>query len=192
VTQVAFKEIINNDLLTLDIHNPITRLIMVPRRSDTLLYKNDFTNFSNWANFPKRPKISTEVANNSQYIETGIATGLFVTNGQMDIIQNMRILADGNELQELKPNSFYTDLTAFKYLSGGAKTHIPVYTFELHSPNAQPSGSLNSSRIRKFQVDLQVFPLPLNSTYIYNMNIYVENLNFFIVESGMGDNKYAL
>ena len=104
----------------------------------------------------------------------------------------MRILADGNQLQELKSNAFYTDLTAFKYLSGSANTHIPVYTFELHSPNAQPSGSLNSSRIRKFQVDLQVFPLPLNSTYIYNMNIYVENLNFFIVESGMGDNKYAL
>ena len=192
VTQVAFQEIINNDLLTLDIHNPITRLIMVPRRSDSLLYKNDFMNFSNWANFPKRPKILTEVANNSQYIESEIATGLLVPNGQMDIIQHLRILADGNQLQELKPNAFYTDLTAFKYLSGGAKTHIPVYTFELHSPTWQPSGSLNSSRIRKFQVDLQVFPLPLNSTYIYNMNIYVENINFFIVESGMGDNKYAL
>jgi hypothetical protein len=192
VTQVAFKEIVNNDLLTLDIHNPITRLIMVPRRSDSLLYKNDFANFSNWANYPERPKINTQVTSTSQFIQSESATGLLVANGQLDIIQNLRILADGNQLQELKPNAFYTDLTAFKYLSGGAKTHIPVYTFELHSPTWQPSGSLNSSRIRKFQVDLQVFPLPLNSTYIYSMNIYVENLNFFIVESGMGDNKYAL
>ena len=192
VTQVSFKEIIGNDLLTLDIHNPITRLIMVPRRSDSLLYKNDFMNFTNWATYPDRPRINTQVTNTSQFIQAESATGLLVANGQLDIIQNLRILADGNELQEFKPNSFYTDLTAFKYLSGGANTRIPVYTFELHSPTFQPSGSLNSSRIRKFQLDLQVFPLPVNSTYIYSMNIYVENLNFFIVESGMGDNKYAL
>jgi len=192
VTQVTFQEILGNTLLDLDIHNPVTRIIMVPRRSDVLLYKNDFTNFTNWANYPRRPKTNTEVPNNSQFIESETATGLLVPNTQLDIIQNMRILADGNQIQELKPNSFYTDLTAFRYLSGGARTHIPVYTFELHSPTAQPAGSINSSRIRRFQLDLQVWPLPIQTTYIYSMNIYVENLNFFIVESGMGDNKYAL
>ena len=192
VTQISFQEILGNSLLDLDIHNPVTRLILVPRRSDSLLYKNDFANFTNWVNYPKRPKTNTDVPSNSQFIESEAATGLLVANSQMDIIQNMRILADGNEIQELKPNSFYTDLTAFRYLSGGAKTHIPVYTFELHSPTAQPAGSINSSRIRRFQLDLQVWPLPTATTYIYSMNIYVENLNFFIVESGMGDNKYAL
>jgi hypothetical protein len=120
------------------------------------------------------------------------ATGLLVPGGQPDIIQYIRVLADGNEIQELKPISFYTKLTPYKYLSGQANTNIPVITFELHSPTPQPAGSLNSSRIRKFQLDLQVYPLPPNSTYIYSVNIYVENLNFFLVESGMGDNKYAL
>ena len=192
VTQITFQEILGNSLLELDIHNPITRLIMVPRRSDSLLYKNDFANFTNWANYPRRPKTNTDVPSNSQYIESGAATGLAIPNSQLDIIQNMRVLADGNEIQELKPNSFYTDLTGFRYLSGGANTHIPVFTFELHSPTSQPAGSINSSRIRRFQVDLQVWPLPPATTYIYSMNIYVENLNFFLVESGMGDNKYAL
>ena len=192
VTPISFQEIVNNDLLTLDIHNPITRLIMVPRRSDSLLYRNDFMNFTNWAFYPNKPRIDTQVADNNFLTELRVSTGLLVANGQIDIIQNLRILADGNQIQEMKPNSFYTDLTSFKYLSGGANTRIPVYTFELHSPTHQPAGSLNSSRIRKFQVDLQVHPLPLNSTYIYNMNIYVENLNFFLIESGMGDNKYAL
>jgi hypothetical protein len=192
VTQITFQEILNNALLDLDIHNPITRLIMIPRRSDTLLYKNDFMNFTNWSTFPMRPMVETQLSRASDYIVTDNATGLFVPNAQLDIIQNMRIMADGNQIQELKPTAFYTDLTAFKYLSGGAKTKIPVYTFELHSPTSQPAGSINSSRIRRFQLDLQVWPLPVNSTYIYSMNIYVENLNFFIVESGMGDNKYAL
>jgi hypothetical protein len=39
---------------------------------------------------------------------------------------------------------------------------------------------------------LQVYPLPPDSTYIYSFNFYVENINFYIVESGMGDLKYAL
>lgn len=192
VTPIIFQEITGNTLLDLDIHNPITRLIMIPRRSDVILYKNDFMNFTNWITYPLRPRIDTSVPSGSSYSQSQSSSGLLVANSQLDIIQNMRVLADGNEIQELKPTAFYTDMTAFKYLSGGANTHIPVYTFELHSPTPQPAGSLNSSRIRRFQLDLQVYPLPVNSTYIYNMNIYVENLNFFIVESGMGDNKYAL
>ena len=83
-------------------------------------------------------------------------------------------------------------MTPFKYLSGGADRHLPVYSFELSSPTSQLSVSVNSSRIRKFQLDLQVYPLPPNSSYIYGINVYVENLNFFIVESGMGGPKYTL
>jgi hypothetical protein len=192
VTLVPFPEIISNQLLDLEIHNPTTRLILVPRRSDTLLCRNQFDNFTNWWNYPERPKIPTQVANDSQFIEMESASGVIVPSGQMDIIQALRILADGNQLQELKPNFFYTRMTPFKYLSGGADRHLPVYSFELSSPTSQPSGSVNSSRIRKFQLDLQVYPLPPNSSYIYGMNIYVENLNFFIVESGMGGPKYTL
>jgi hypothetical protein len=192
VTLVPYTELINNDLIQLDIHNPITRLIILPRRSDSVLYRNDIMNYTNWWNYPTRPKIQTQVPSDSQFIETGNATGLLVPNGQLDIIQSLRVLTDGNEIQEAKPTSFFTNLTAFKYLSGGANRHIPVYTFELQSPSAQPTGSLNSSRVRRFQLDVQIYPLPPNSTYIYSMNIYVENINFFLVESGMGDNKYAL
>ena len=192
VTLISFPEIINNQLLNLDIHNPITRLVILPRRSDTILYRNRWDNFTNWWNWPQRPKVPTEFGNDSQYIEMESATGLQLAAGQPDIIQALRILADGNEIQESKPTSFYTELTPFRYLKGGADRRIPVYSFELTSPSPQPSGSINSSRIRRFQIDLQVYPLPVNSSYIYGLNVYVENLNFFIVESGMGDIKYAL
>lgn len=192
VTPVVFPEIVSNQLLTLDIHNPITRLIFIPRRSDTLQYRNAIDNFTNWWNWPLRPKIPTQVPSDSQYIEAHSASGLLVPGGQLNIIQALRVLSDGNEIQEMKPTSFYTGITPFRYLSGGANRNLPVYTFELHSPTSQPAGSLNSSRINRFQVDLQVHPLPPNSSYIYNLNIYVENLNFFIIDSGMGDLKYAL
>jgi hypothetical protein len=192
ITLVSFPEIISNQLLLLDIHNPITRIVMLPRRSDSVIYRNYASNFTNWWNWPTRPKIPTNVPSNSSFLEMENATGLVVPAGQIDIIQALRILSNGNEIQELKPASFYTNLTPWKYLDGGANRRLPVYSFELHSPTSQPAGSINSSAIRKFQIDLQVYPLPPNSTYIYSFNFYVENINFFIVESGMGDLKYAL
>jgi hypothetical protein len=192
VTLVSFPEIIGNQLLNLDIHNPVTRLVILPRRSDSIYYRNMYENFTNWWDWPNRPTIHTQVTSQSQLIDFHTSSGLTVPAGQLDIIQALRILSDGNEIQELKPTQFFTQLTPYKYLSGGANRNLPVYTFELHSPNAQPAGSLNSSRISRFQLDLNVYPLPPKSTYIYNINVYVENINFFLVESGMGDVKYAL
>ena len=192
ITRVSFPEILSNQLLLLDVHNPITRILMLPRRSDSMIYRNNAYNFTNWWNWPTRPKIPTNVPSNSPFVEMENATGLIVPAGQIDIIRALRILANGNELQESKPTSFYTNLTSWRALDGGANRRIPVYSFELHSPTSQPSGSVNSSVIRKFQIDLQVYPLPPNTTYVYSINCYVENINFFIVESGMGDLKYAL
>jgi hypothetical protein len=192
ITLVPFPELISNQILDLEIHNPITRIVIVPRRSDSLLYRNQINNFTNWWDYPNRPKIPTQITSDSQFIEMESATGLIVPAGQLDIIQGLRILADGNQLQDTKPTTFYTELTPWRYLSGGANRHLPVYSFELNSPTSQPAGSINSSLIRKFQLDLQLYPLPPESTYIYSLNVYVESLNFFLVESGMGDVKYAL
>ena len=185
VTKVSFPELFTNDLLNLDIHNPITRLILIPRRSDSLLYRNNVMNFTNWWDPPNRPTITTVTG------KSNISSGVVVPSGQRDIFSQIRILADGNELQEYKSNLFFSELTPFRYLSGGSNRGLPIYTFELHSPNSQPAGSLNSSRINRLQLDIQVNPLPVNSTYIYGVDVYVENLNFFLVESGMGAPKYA-
>jgi len=105
ITKIPLSEIIGNEIFQLDIHNPITRLILIPRRSDSVLYKNNLTNFTNWWNYPIRPKTHVEVPSNSQFIETTSATGLFVPNGQLDIIKYIRVFADGNEIQEIKPTS---------------------------------------------------------------------------------------
>ena len=189
MTLVPFPEILANQLLDLEIHNPITRLVILPRRSDALFYRNDYLNFTNWWNWPTRPKNTT--LDGTNFIRD-TASGVVISASQRDIIQSLRVVADGNEVQEVKPAEFFTEITPFRTLSGGADRKIPVYSFELTSPGFQPSGSLNASRIHKFQIDLGVYPLPTASTYIYSLNVYVENLNFFVVESGMGDIKYAL
>jgi hypothetical protein len=187
VTHVPFTEIVTNSLLDLYVHNPITRLIFLPRRSDSIYYRNKHDNFTNWWDWPNRPKQLT-------LGETGqipYSSGVSIPSGQVDILQSLRILSDGNDIQMVYPTTFFTDVTQYKYLSGGANRRIPVYTFELHSPTPQPAGSVNASRINRFQLDLGVFPLPTTPTYIYTVDVYVENINFFLIESGMGSKKYA-
>jgi hypothetical protein len=112
--------------------------------------------------------------------------------GQLNILRTLRVLSDGNEIQEEKPIEYFTKIVPWKSLKGQQNTMVPVYNFALHSPNTQPSGSLNASRIKNFQVEVDVWPLPPNTTYVYNLTIYVDSLNYFVVEGGMGGVKYAL
>ena len=80
----------------------------------------------------------------------------------------------------------------YRYTKGIGQEGLPIYSFQLDQTATQPSGSLNASRVRNFQVEVDVFPLPTNTTYTYDLDIYVENINFLEIVSGMGGLKYAL
>ena len=190
VTAYHFDSITSRQYVLLDTHNPIERLIILPRRSDSLLYRNQTSNFSNWINPNKSPFWNT--TNLSDSINIISSTGRQVLNGQYSIINTLTILGDGNPLQEEKPVSYYTDLVHWKYLKGNPDSEIIVYPFTVLSSSMQPNGSLNSSRIRNFQLDLNVFSLPNYSFYQYDISIYVESLNWVNITSGTGGLKYAL
>ena len=188
VTNYSFLGLYTRQTLDLETHNPITRLLFITRRSDAST-RNDFSNMTNWWNYPYPPFIATP--GQTPMNTRAFSSGLLVTQGQMQIIRNLRVLADGNEIQEEKPVDYFTKITPWKFVSGFPK-NIPIYSFSLGSPSPQPSGSINSSRIRNFQVEVDVYPLPAGTTYTYDLNIYVENINFFEIASGMGGLKYAL
>jgi hypothetical protein len=102
---------------------------------------------------------------------------------------------DGNELQEEKPVEYYTKVQSYRTLTGASlpeSLFLPVVNFSLSSPSDQPSGSINASRIRNFQLDVDPWPLPVPPTYVYELTVFVENYNFFTVESGYGGLKFAL
>ena len=189
VRMFSFEGLYNRQLLDVECHNPITRLIFITRRSDTP-YRNDFANLTNWYNYPKPPFNPTP--NTNAYLQNSASSGLLIPQGQIDMIRSIRVLVEGNEIQQEKPVDFFSRLTSYRYLTGDSEDFIPVYTFSLHSPSTQPCGSINASRIRNFQVDVDVYPLPLNTTYTYNLYIYAESINFFEVASGMGNRKYAV
>ena len=189
VTLYPFLGLYNRQLLDVEAHNPISRLLFITRRSDTI-YRNDFGNLTNWYSYPKPPFQPTPAVTN--YLSNYASSGLLIPQGQLDTIRNLRVLCDGNEIQQEKPVDFFTRITPYKFLTGDSEDLIPVYSFSLHSPTTQPAGSINASRIKNFQVEVDVFPLPQNTTYTYNLYLYVESFNFFEVASGLGGKKYAL
>ena len=191
-TPYIFPGIYNSQLLEVQTHNPINRFFFVPRRSDTLQYKNDITNFTNWWNFPSQPFI----ANAGAVASGAISSGTIQIARQDSIIRHIRILMDGNEIQEQKPVEYFTKVVPWRNLRGGSvqyeTNYLPLFSFELESPNIQPSGSVNTSRVRLVQIEVDIWPLPQPTTYLYNLNIYAENINWFEVASGMGGLKWSL
>lgn len=189
VRQIPYLGLYNRQILDIECHNPVSRLIFATRRSDSV-YRNDFNNLTNWYSYPKPPFIPTP--GTTTYLQNYNSSGLLIPQGQIETIRAIRVLADGNEIQQEKPVDYFTRITPYRNLTGDSDSMIPVYSFSLHSPTNQPAGSINTSRIRNFQVEVDVFPLPLNTTYTYNLYLYVESYNFFEVASGNGGKKYAV
>ena len=201
ITTYQFQGLTSRQLVELQTHNPIERMIIIPRRSDSLLYRNQVANFSNWLN-PLKPPFIPAGTPPPGYPPPAVpwppnvnltsATGNFVLNGQRSIMRALSVLGDGNLLQEEKPIEYFTQVVPWKYLTGIPDPELLVYPFGLHSPSTQPDGTINSSRIKLFQIDLNVYPLPANSFYQYDITVFVENLNWVSVSGGTGGLKYAL
>lgn len=193
VTTLPFPNLYTRTLYDLELSNPITRLLLVPRRSDSYFYKNQNANFTNWVDPRHQPWLPTPMATVSQ--NTTISSGLLIPNSQVQIINSLRVLLDGNEIQEEKPLEYFTKVQTFRTVKGASlpeSQYLPIVNFSLRDNEDQPSGSVNASRIRLFQLDVNPWPLPLNPSYVYDLVVYAENINFFVVESGYGGLKYAL
>lgn len=187
MTKFPNHDQVSRNVLDLQAHNPLTRMIFVQRRSDSSR-RNDFANFTNWFTYPNYPF----TANPSPPPGIPYSSGLLVPAMQDEMIRSIHVLCDGNEIQETKNTDFFTEYSPYKYAQGIGQTGLPVYSFQLNHSPTQPSGSLNASRIRNFQIDVDFWPLPAGIPYKYDVDIYVENLNFLEVVSGMGGLKYAL
>jgi hypothetical protein len=193
ITTFRFNSLYTRTLYDLELSNPITRLLLVPRRSDSYPYRNQVLNYTNWVNPNKAPWLPTPGPTIPQIVN--LVSGPLIPATQPQILRTLRVLLDGNEIQEEKPIQYYTKVSPFRTLTGASlpeSQYLPSINFALSSPHDQPSGSINASRIRLFQLDVDPYPLPLNPTYVYELTVYAENINFFTVESGYGGLKYAL
>jgi hypothetical protein len=187
ITKFSNLNISSRQYYNLYTQNTIPRILVVPRRTDAVRYRNQWTNYTNWYRYPIAPFLPS----NNPIGGVG-STGVLVPGTQLDLIQQMRVLADGNEIQEIKPLSFYREQTSWANSEGQLPPDgLAIYSFSLENSKWwKPSGSLNSSRTKNLQLDIQPYPLIQSTNYLVDYFIYVETINWFVVEAGMGGLKF--
>jgi hypothetical protein len=188
ITQYSFPSISTRQLFDLYTHNPVPRIIIIPRRSDSVQYMNAWTNYTNWWRYGQSPFVPA-------YSSAGLIgghSGTNITSMQQDIVRQIRVVCDGNEVQEIKPLTYFNQVSSWKYATGVFPPGLAIYSFALDTSKwTKPSGSLNTSRVKNFQIDLDPWPLPQNTMYLIHYTVYVESINFLVIEGGMGGMKYA-
>jgi len=201
VQTFTFPSITAQTRLDLDVHGLLSRIIFFGRRSDAIESRNDFVNLSNWKNAaqaPYWPLSTTAPTPNS---------GRLISYAQRDILRAARLLLAGNELQELKPAPFFEIQTAFANSQGTGYTGLnagslrptdvmgPLYqiNFALNSSDREnPSGTLNTSRIRDVQLEVQPWDLDPLSPFAYDFTVYCETINTVKIMNGMGGLGFAI
>jgi hypothetical protein len=201
VQTFTFPSITAQTRLDLDVHGLLSRIIFFGRRSDAIESRNDFVNLSNWKNAAQAP-----------YWPLGITaptpnSGRLISYAQRDILKAARLLLAGNELQELKPAPFFEIQTAFANSQGTGYTGLnagslrptdvmgPLYqiNFALNSSDRDnPSGTLNTSRIRDVQLEVQPWDLDPLSPFAYDFTVYCESINTVKIMNGMGGLGFAI
>lgn len=195
-----FPGVVTRTKLDLDCHNLVHRILFFGRRSDAIEERNDYINCSNWKNLtqaPYSPIPAASVAN----------SGYLIPFSQREILKSARLMCAGNELFEEKPAQFYELQMPFTTTTGGG-TSAPIHNglrpdtvmgplyqlpFALNaSDHEQPSGTLNTSRLRDIQLEVQPWPLDPNSPYVYDFTVYVESLNMVKLMNGMGSLAFAI
>jgi hypothetical protein len=195
-----FSNIVARKKLDLDAHGITHRVLFYARRSDAVPFRNDFTNLSNWKSLGQAPywPIAGAPQPNS---------GLLIPNSQRDILESARMVCAGNELFEEKPAEYYEVHTPYYTTMGGTNgltagsavrppdVFGPLYhmPFALHSSDHdQPSGSLNFSRLREIQLEVQTWPLDPDAPYTYDFTVFVESMNVIKYLNGMASLAFAV
>jgi hypothetical protein len=213
VQNYIFSGVVTRTSYRLDVHNIATRVAYFARRSDAIPYRNQHTNLTNWmyTQSALRPFATPSVGypqivrSGNQSIQIG-RSGLNLPGLRRQIIRNMYLLANGQQLFEPQDPDYFTAYVPYKYLKGNAMPFqdfglasqsemwpIHTYSFALHGSDPdQPTGTLNTSRINRLEIDIDVEDIPILANYSYELQVFVETLNFLEITGGMGGLKFAL
>jgi len=114
----------------------------------------------------------------------------FLNYRKSHIMKNARIMFNGLNRIEDKDAFYYNYVQPFQHHKGCGKDGIYVYSFCINPEDHQPSGSVNASRINKFQLVFQA-ERPFDSSYSFNATIYAVNHNILRISSGLAGLLYA-
>jgi hypothetical protein len=204
--------ITTRNVYRLDVHNISTRIVFYARRSDSIPFRNQPTNLTNWLNpiGARRPYVVPRSGQPNTVFLNGVQTslgrsGINLPGISREIVRNAFITANGTALFDSQDSKYFSEFVAYKNLNGGALPFYDYglmsqaelwplysYSFALNGSDVeQPSGTLNISRIDRFDLDVDVTPIPVGANYTYELQVYVEVLNFLEISSGLGGIKFA-
>ena len=192
-----FPGVTRRQRFDLEMYGLAHRLVFFGRRTDAIEQRNDYLNLSNWKNRGQAPYWP---------LSAGAAvpnSGLLVPFTQRDIVQSAKLILAGNDLMEEKPGTYFELHTPFLTGAGSSGGGLvrpddilgPLYhyPFALNaSDHTQPSGSLNTSRFRELQLEVQPYPLDPASPYGYDFTVYVETINVLRIMNGMAGLEFAI
>jgi hypothetical protein len=211
VQNFYFSGISTRNTYRLDVHNIATRIVIFARRSDSVPYRNQSTNLTNWTNplGSQRPfVVPTDPATTYPSTVGGLPigrSGINLPGIQRRIMKNVFITGNGTPLFDSEDSAYFTEYVPYRYLNGAgtpfqdyglaAQSEMwPMYTysFALHGSEVeQPTGTLNTSRIDRLEIDVDVEPIPMLAGYTYELQAFVETLNFLEITNGLGGLKFA-
>lgn len=212
VQNFIFSGINTRNSYRLDVHNIATRLVYFGRRSDALPYRNQATNLTNWINTQSSSRpFATPTSRYPQYVRVkGVSTpigrsGINLAGLQRRILRNVFFTANGTQLFDSEDPSYFTEYVPYKFLKGDSAPFndyslasqsemwpLHTYSFALNASSVeQPDGTLNTSRIDRLEIDVDVEPIPFLARYTYDLYVFVETLNFLEISSGLGGLKFA-
>jgi len=189
--------------LDLDAHGLLSRIVFFGRRSDALDVRNDYTNLSNWKSLSQPTYWPCTDASGAFTNNSGIA----LQGAQRDILQSAQLVCAGNDLFEVKPASYFELQNPYSCTTGSGLSGLhpgalrpedvmgPIYQIDFAlnaSDHEQPSGSFNASRVREIQLAVTPWPLAVDSTYTYDITVYVENMNMVKILNGMAGLSFAI
>jgi hypothetical protein len=134
------------------------------------------------------------------------SSGLNLQGLQRRILRNTFMTANGQPLFDTIDPDYFTNYVPFRSLKGdgmpygdyglatqGEMWPIHVYSFALNGSTVeQPTGTLNISRIDRLEMDIDVEAIPVLANYTYEIQVFVETLNFLEISNGLGGLKFAM
>lgn len=218
VQNFIFSGVSGRSTYRLDVHNIATRIVYFARRSDAILYRNQPTNLTNWINTQGQLRpvalplgyqmegggYPTQYIQNGQIIQVG-TSGLNIPGLQRTILRNVFLLANGQQLFNSIDAGYFNTYVPFRYMRGDGMPYNdyglatqnemwPVYAYSFATDGSsveQPTGTLNASRIDRLEMDIDVEPIPVLANYTYEIQTFVETLNFLEISNGLGGLKFA-
>ena len=121
-------------------------------------------------------------------------TNVTPADSRYPILASAKILFNGQDRIEEKEYTYFNLLEPYMHHTCGGREGIYSYSFSLNPEKIQPSGSVNTSRINKFQlyVTLNTYDTTRDKDYTYTLNVFSISQNMFRVLSGLGGLVYAI